>query len=100
MGTRFTLCLVCFEKSRIRKGWWCPHCEHMKPPEPRLIDVTPIPRPQRKPVPLPVAKPITKTAAKAERRSERDRLAEDIAKIDRSKLPQLNLRPKAGLRRS
>lgn len=104
MGTKFITCLVCFEKSRRRSGWWCEHCGHMEPPEIRAQDVTSIPKPKHRPMPTVLSsKPMTelgaKTLAKAQRRLEQDQLANDIARMDRSKLPKLTLRPKAGLRR-
>lgn len=101
MGTKYILCLVCFEKSRRRKGWWCPHCEHMKPPEPRPEQVIPIPpQPVVYEKPKPIKSKPKQISPNLERRLEREQLAKDIARIDRSKLPKLNLRPKAGLRRT
>lgn len=97
MRNQLVVCPKCDKYSRVSVGWYCPHCDYRKPNEHGHIvrpltakDVYVGPKPR---------KVNANVAAKAERKLERDRLAEDIARIDRSKLPVLNLRPKAGLRR-
>lgn len=101
-GTKFITCLVCFEKSRHRPGWWCGYCGHMRP-EP--LGVEAIPREIKRPVlikPQPRPSVMTKTEAKAQRKAEADSVAQAIAKVDRDKLPDVisGLRLKAGLRKS
>lgn len=96
-GTSWRICSQCKQQSRDNRAWYCPHCDYLKP-NVNIWDVVPLTardvRVEAKP-----RKVNANVAAKAERRLEREQLAEDIAKIDRSKLPELKLRPKAGLRR-
>jgi hypothetical protein len=96
-GTAWQLCPECFEKSRHNRAWYCPHCDYLKP-KIKVWDITPLKAEVIKPRPKVV--PQLAYDPKIARRLEKEQLAEDIAKLDRSKLPQLNLQPKVGLRRS
>lgn len=95
MGTPWRLCTECFEKSRAARGWWCPHCDYLKP----QLRATPLPINEI--VEVKPRKVHPTVAAKAQRKAEADSIAQAIAKVDRNKLPDVisGLRLKAGLRR-
>lgn len=97
VGSAWKLCPECFEHSRDNRAWWCQHCGYLKP-KVVVWDIQPLTARDVYVEPKP-RKVNANVAARAERRAEREQLAQDIAKVDRTKLPKLNLRPKVGLRR-
>lgn len=46
MGTKFRMCYKCFEYSRDRRGWECPHCN------PPRIDLLKISSLGKQPIPV------------------------------------------------
>lgn len=86
-------CPYCTRQSPVAKVWSCPHCGYLKPGSsiPKISSVRQI-----------KAKSKAEKALKAANKLAKDLLAQDVAKMDRSKLPEVvsKMRLKVGLRRS